>query len=94
MQIFEHINFDFLGKRKIFYGKQNINDLVDVLKKHKDEVYLLPCSDILRERIPDTLEENGINFSKAVLYRTVASDLSDLEDVKYDLLVFFSPSGG
>ncbi len=80
-------------KRKIFFGKQNINDLIEVLKKHKDEKFLLPCSDILRQRIPDTLEENGVNFSKLVLYRTVASDLSDLEDVKYDLLVFFSPSG-
>ena len=28
-----------------------------------------------------------------MLYRTVASDLSDLDDVKYDMLVFFSPSG-
>jgi uroporphyrinogen-III synthase len=27
------------------------------------------------------------------LYRTVAADLSDLSDVKYDLLVFFSPAG-
>lgn len=80
-------------KRKIFFGKQNINDLIDVLKKHKDERFLLPCSDILRQRIPSTLEEHEINFSKLVLYRTVASDLSDLEDVKYDLLVFFSPSG-
>ena len=80
-------------KRKIFFGKQNINDLVEVLKKHKSETFLLPCSDILRQRIPDTLKDHDINFSKLVLYRTVASDLSDLEDVKYDLLVFFSPSG-
>jgi uroporphyrinogen-III synthase len=27
------------------------------------------------------------------LYRTVCSDLSDLAEVKYDMLVFFSPSG-
>lgn len=80
-------------KRKIFFGKQNIEDLVEILKKHKDESFLLPCSDILRQRIPDTLLVHEINFSKLVLYRTVASDLSDLEDVKYDLLVFFSPSG-
>ena len=80
-------------KRKIFFGKQNIDDLVEVLNKHKDERYLLPCSDILRKRIPDTLEENGINYSRCTLYRTVASDLSDLENVQYDLLVFFSPSG-
>lgn len=80
-------------KRKIFFGRQNINDLVEVLKKHKNENYLLPCSDILRARIPNTLSENNINFEKLILYRTVASDLSDLEDVKYDVLVFFSPSG-
>ena len=80
-------------KRKIFFGKQNIYDLVDLLKKHKDENYLLPCSDILRQNIPDTLEANKVKYTKAVLYKTVAADLSDLEDVKYDLLVFFSPSG-
>lgn len=80
-------------KRKIFYGKQTIGDLVDTLKKHKNEKFLLPCSDILRASIPDTLNDNNIAFSKVILYRTVASDLSDLEDVKYDVLVFFSPSG-
>ena len=80
-------------KRKIFYGKQTIGDLVDTLKKHKNEKFLLPCSDILRASIPDTLNDNNIAFNKVILYRTVASDLSDLEDVKYDVLVFFSPSG-
>jgi uroporphyrinogen-III synthase len=40
-----------------------------------------------------TLEEQKLNFSKAILYKTVASDLSDLEDVYYDMLVFFSPGG-
>ena len=80
-------------KRKIFFGKQSIEDMSDVLKKHKNETFLLPCSDILRQRIPETLDELGVNYSKLILYRTVASDLSDLEDVKYDLLVFFSPSG-
>lgn len=80
-------------KRKIFYGKTRIEDLMDSIKKHKEEKFLLPCSDILRKNIPDTLEGAGINFDCAVLYRTVASDLSDLEDVKYDVLVFFSPSG-
>ncbi len=80
-------------KRKIFFGKQTINDLMEVMKKHKDEKFLLPCTDILRDSIPTTLEENGYDFKKAVLYRTVASDLSDLENVYYDMLVFFSPGG-
>ena len=80
-------------KRKIFFGKQSIEDLVEVMKKHKAEKFLLPCTDILRDKIPITLEEHKYNFTKAVLYRTVASDLSDLEDVYYDMLVFFSPGG-
>ena len=80
-------------KRKIFYGKQTIEDLVEVMKKHKKEKFLLPCTDILRDKIPETLELQSIPFTKAILYRTVASDLSDLEDVYYDMLVFFSPGG-
>jgi len=80
-------------KRKIFYGKQTIEDLVEVMKKHKGENFLLPCTDILRDNIPITLEQHKFNFTKAILYRTVASDLSDLEDVYYDMLVFFSPGG-
>lgn len=80
-------------KRKIFYGKQTILDLIDVIKKHKTEKFLLPCTDIHKQEIPDTLEEHGIEFKKAVIYKTVASDLSDLANVNYDVLVFFSPSG-
>ena len=80
-------------KRKIFYGKQTIEDLVEMMKKHKAEKFLLPCTDILRDKIPETLEEHKYNFTKAVLYKTVASDLSDLGDVYYDMLVFFSPGG-
>ncbi len=80
-------------KRKIFFGKQTIEDLVEVMKKHKKEKFLLPCTDILRDKIPETLEQHNIPFTKAMLYRTVASDLSDLEDVYYDVLVFFSPGG-
>ncbi|MCC6701184.1 MAG: uroporphyrinogen-III synthase [Fluviicola sp.] len=80
-------------KRKIFFGKQTIEDLIDPIKKHKGEKFLLPCTDILRDKIPETLEAAKIPFSKAMLYRTVAADLSDLEDVYYDMLVFFSPGG-
>ena len=80
-------------KRKIFYGKQRFADLMDVIKKNKSEKFLLPCSDIHKQSITDLLDSEKIQFSKAVMYRTVASDLSDLADVNYDMLVFFSPSG-
>ena len=80
-------------KRKIFFGKQTIEELTELMKKNKGENFLLPCTDILRDNIPQTLELQKMQFSKTILYRTVASDLSDLEDVYYDLLVFFSPGG-
>ncbi|MBW7867191.1 MAG: uroporphyrinogen-III synthase [Brumimicrobium sp.] len=80
-------------KRKIFFGKQTIQELMVAIKKHKGEKFLLPCTDILRDSIPEALDTEGVQFQKVVLYRTVASDLSDLEDVYYDVLVFFSPSG-
>ncbi|MFN2424104.1 MAG: uroporphyrinogen-III synthase [Cryomorphaceae bacterium] len=80
-------------KRKIFFGKQSFQDLMDVIKKHKNERFLLPCSDIHKRNITDLLEKHNIKYTKSVFYRTVCSDLSDLADVNYDMLVFFSPSG-
>lgn len=80
-------------KRKIFHGNRTIADMTDILKKNKNEKFLVPCSDIQRKIIPQQLEALGLNFTNATLYKTVCSDLSDLEDVKYDMLVFFSPSG-
>jgi uroporphyrinogen-III synthase len=80
-------------KRKIFHGKQSFEDLMDVIKKHKNERFLLPCSDIHKRNITDLLDKFNIKYSKSIFYRTVCSDLSDLADIKYDMLVFFSPSG-
>jgi uroporphyrinogen-III synthase len=80
-------------KRKIFYGNGNFSDLIALMKKHKDEKLLVPLSDIHKQEIPELLDKGGFNYTKAILYRTVSSDLSDLRDVNYDILVFFSPSG-
>lgn len=80
-------------KRKIFYGNGKFDDLLDVIKKHKSEKYLVPLSNISKQKIPDKLKKAKIRFTKAVLYKTVSSDLSDLSNVNYDILVFFSPSG-
>lgn len=80
-------------KRKIFYADGRFNDLVNVMKKHKDEKFLLPLSDIHKQDIPLLLDKEGYTYTKAILYRTVSADLSDLAEIKYDVLVFFSPSG-
>lgn len=82
-----------LRKRKLFVGLRTAIDLFDVIKKHKGEKFLYPCSDIRKDDIPEFMRANNMKFHEAVIYRTVASDLSDLTDVKYDCLAFFSPSG-
>ena len=80
-------------KRKIYVGERTFPELSNIIKKYKEEKFLLPSSDKLKDIIPETLNELGVNWDRAVLFKTVVSDLSDLEDVFYDVLVFFSPSG-
>jgi uroporphyrinogen-III synthase len=82
-----------IRKRKLFVGQKTASDLFDYFKKHKSEKYLFPCSDIRKDDIPEYLDKMGISFSEAVIYHTLAADLSDLRDIKYDILAFFSPSG-
>lgn len=81
-------------KRKVFYGSQTFSDLLDIIKKHKDETYLYCCSDISSESNVSLLTDAKINFTKAVMFRTVAADLTQTIDIaNYDMLVFFSPAG-
>ncbi len=80
-------------KRKIYVGKRTFKELSPLIKKYKDESFLLPTSDKLKNNVPDILNGLEVDWQKAVFYKTVASDLSDLADVSYDILVFFSPSG-
>jgi uroporphyrinogen-III synthase len=81
-------------KRKVFVGKRKISDLENALKKHKkNESFLLPCSNLGSKQVVHYLNKEKIKFQEAMMYRTVASDLSDLADITYDVLVFFSPLG-
>ncbi|WP_152285893.1 uroporphyrinogen-III synthase [Flavicella marina] len=80
-------------KRKIYVGQRTFPELGKLIKKHKTENFLLPSSDKLKDLVPKTLDELGVKWTRLDLYRTVMSDLSNLENVFYDVLVFFSPSG-
>jgi uroporphyrinogen-III synthase len=80
-------------KRKIFYGAGKFYELIDVMKKHKEKKFLLPLSQVGQPEITSLLDKAGYNYTKAIIYQTVSSDLSDLKEVNYDILVFFSPSG-
>ncbi len=80
-------------KRKIYVGKRTFAELSPLIKKYKTESFLLPASDKLKPEIPKTLNDLKVSWEQGVFYKTVVSDLSDLRDVFYDILVFFSPSG-
>lgn len=78
-------------KRKISYGEKTISDMLPLLKKHHNEKFLIPSSDSLNERIIQILNESKVDWTKAIMYQTKSSDLSDINLDDYDLLVFFSP---
>jgi uroporphyrinogen-III synthase len=80
-------------KRKIFFSNKEASDLVDIIRKHKSEKYLLPCNEDHNNELSDLLDIQKIAYSKAVMYRTVSDDMTFLDLNKYDLLVFFSPAG-
>lgn len=80
-------------KRKIYVGKRTFTELSPLIKKYKTEKFLLPSSDKLKPEVPTVLNDLKVSWKQATFYKTVVSDLSDLEDVFYDILVFFSPSG-
>lgn len=84
--------FIVLRKRKMFHGKGTEKDFLSLCKSHNKEKYLFPCSDIRKSTIPDFFKTNKISIKECVIYRTVSSDLSDLKEVFYDILVFFSPA--
>ncbi len=80
-------------KRKIYVGQKDFIDMTALFKKYKEEKYLLPASDQLNADIPQTLNSLKVDWTPGTFYKTVMSDLSDLKDVYYDVLAFFSPTG-
>jgi uroporphyrinogen-III synthase len=80
-------------KRKIYVGPKDFADLSPLIKKYKDEKFLLPASDQLNPDALVTLNNLKVDWTQAVFYKTVMSDLSDLANVYYDVLAFFSPTG-
>lgn len=79
-------------KRKVFYGQNSIHDLAVILRKHRDENFLLPHSNVHNKEIDTVLDKVKVNYKKALFYRAIPRDLSHLKVLNYDLLVFFSPA--
>ena len=82
-------------KRKVFFGTSNTwAELCQLMLKYKKkEKFILPCSNTGKENYTAFLAEHDFQFQEALMYETVSSDISDLENVFYDIIVFFSPLG-
>ncbi len=81
-------------KRKVAVGNRDIEDIKLALMKYRRKLrFLLPCSNLGAKRVSQFLDENDFDWQEAEMYRTVSSDLSDLKDITYDMLVFYSPLG-
>lgn len=85
--------FIIYRKRKVFVGKKHMEDLNNYFMKYKAEHFLLPLSNLGAEAYIPYLQKNGLQYTEALMYKTLSSDLSDLKDVFYDVLIFFSPQG-
>lgn len=80
-------------KRKISFGEKTFADLLPLFKKFSSEKYLLPAADVLSPDVVKVLDSAPIDWTRATMYRTVCSDLTDISVKEYDMLVFFSPQG-
>lgn len=81
-------------KRKIFFPQTGkLDELIAIIGKHPKEIYLAPVSDVHKEDLFELLDAGKINYTKAVMFRTVSNDFAEDEKFDYDMLLFFSPSG-
>ena len=81
-------------KRKIFFAPNGkLDELITVIDKHREDKFLLPSSDKYKPEVLEKLTAHNINHTLAILYQTVATDMSDIADQNYDVMCFFSPEG-
>jgi uroporphyrinogen-III synthase len=81
-------------KRKIFHGNTGkLDDLLPAMLRHNNEKFLYAVADVHKDDNTNILESNQINYTRAILYRTVSNDFTPDETFDYDMLLFFSPSG-
>ena len=79
-------------KRKIFFANGAFSSFVELIAKHKEEKFLLTLSEPHKPEMPLAMEKLRLQFSKVILARTVSADLSAVDILQYDMLVFYSPS--
>ena len=78
-------------KRKISFADGSFKGLIELIVKHKDEKFMLALSEPHKPELPETLTTLKINFTPAILARTVAADVDGVDINSYDMLLLYSP---
>lgn len=82
-----------IRKRKLYVGEKSTRDLLDYIKKHKNERYLYPTGESSSATLTNFMDEHKVKYNLAMVYQTVPSDLTPVKEKRYDLVCFFSPIG-
>ena len=82
-------------KRKIFYSKDGqLQGLLSEMQRYREgNRFLLPTAEVHSGDLVDMMEANEYDFSVAIMYRTVSSDVTSVNIEAQDLIAFFSPLG-
>ncbi|MFA6830917.1 MAG: uroporphyrinogen-III synthase [Bacteroidaceae bacterium] len=81
-------------KRKVFFGNTGrIDGLRQTITKHDKDSYFVPMSDVHKDDMRLLLEDVGVKYALAVMYKTVDADFEEGEKLDSDMIILFSPSG-
>lgn len=80
-------------KRKIFFGDGTPESVVSLIgPKHKGEKFLITKSaDANSDAITGQFDKAGLDYSVAILVKSVAQDLKALDLASYDTIVLYNP---
>jgi uroporphyrinogen-III synthase len=73
-------------------GPKDFADLSPLIKNTKTKISITSIRSI-KCRCTNNTKQPKSRLDSSCFYKTVMSDLSDLADVYYDILAFFSPTG-
>lgn len=82
-------------KRKVYTPTLNGNheELLDLILKRKKERFLIPTTEGQKEDLFARLDEEGVDYDRYVITRTVYTPFTPEELDAFDGILFFSPNG-
>ncbi|MEM9569461.1 MAG: uroporphyrinogen-III synthase [Bacteroidota bacterium] len=81
-------------KQKLLYSPKKTEELSKILKRHKKERFLIPCSDIGKKKTQEFFKKEMGTFCEyktLIIYANEPCALQTLVPSSYNIIVFFSP---